>query len=280
MISIYVPRIDSNISIEEIKNIFENVFNLGTIMRIECESNRRSIDYFYCYIFFSNWNNNEYANYILPRIQNNEPTRIFHPTLSKYWLVYTNFSDMSFYRDPIHMDLILYLHSDIRYETILSIIECLDIGKVSSIEMKNDEEEEEEQFVINNRYMRTQFKRNIVCIHFDYWYRSKSSYAFQKQITTDHYIEVNISQTVNRINSKILNKHFWTFYPETPKLLGINPNIWNCILESENPQITRLENALKNTDNAGEGNAVEENVVKHKRYDQFYVLPNRWNLNL
>ena len=47
-------------------------------MRIECESNRRSIYHFYCYIFFLKWNNNEHANYILPRIQMNEPTRLFH----------------------------------------------------------------------------------------------------------------------------------------------------------------------------------------------------------
>ena len=274
MISIYIPRIDANLSLEEIKNTFENVFNLGTILRIECESNRRSSYHFYCYIFFLKWNNNEYANYILPRIQMNEVTCLTHPTFSNYWLIYNNLSEISFYRDPIHMDLILYLHSDIRSDTILSTIESLHIGKVDSIEMKNDDQ--------------SPFKTNIIIIHFEYWYRTKASYSFQKHITNNHYNEINISHTINQVNPKIVNRHFWTFYPESPKLIGMNPNIWNRDNETDETLVEKPEKAEEQTedpiDTSNESTEQNEfttdtntDVLDDIICDPLYVLPNRWN---
>ena len=185
---------------------------------------------------------------------------------------YNNLSKMSFYRDPIHMDLILYLHSDIRYDTILSTIECLDIGKVHSIEMRHDEH-----------------KTNIISIHFDYWYRTKASNAFQKRITNNHYTEINISHTINQVNPKIINRHFWTFYPESPKLIGKNPNIWNRVDETNDELVEEIdsvpesvEEQTESTDEQTESTEekesetitdVDENII----CDPFYVLPNRWN---
>ena len=79
MISIYIPRIDAAVTIEQIKNILENVFNLGTIQRIECKSNRRYKDFFCCFVFFNQWNVNCHADYFDLK----------------------NISELSFYRDPI-----------------------------------------------------------------------------------------------------------------------------------------------------------------------------------
>ena len=238
MTSIFIPCIDANITIDQIKNILENVFKLGTILRIECQSNRQHKSAFYCYVFFLEWNDNEYAKFILSRLEKNEPTRIFHNNELNDWIILKNLCEMSFYRDPIHMDLILQLHSDIRCDTILSLIEFLDIGEVQSIEIDNN---------IDNVLF--PFKTNTIHIHFKYWYRTKSAYDFQTKIIKDNYIEIYLQQTKNCTNEKRINNHFWTFYPENPRYSGMNPNIWTNTLQTESTIIVtnRVENIISDT---------------------------------
>ena len=256
MISIYIPRIDAAVTIEQIKNILENVFNLGTIQRIECKSNRRHEDFFYCFIFFNQWNVNHYADYILSRIQTNQPTRLFHEDIVYDWIIFKNISELSFYRDPIQMDLTLEIHSDIRYETVLSTIDSLDIGKVRSIEMMYANNNSRSQpWDLSN-----QLKINSVCIHFDYWYRTKAAYTFQKQIINDKYIQITVNQTVNRVNPKKISHHFWTFYPESPKFRGMNPNIWT--LQSEDENVSSL--TVESTNNPANSDDSLESTSKVK----------------
>lgn len=220
MTSIYIPRIDSNVTISQIKNILENVFNLGTIQRIECCYYE---DFFYCFIFFHSWNVNKHADYILSRLQNNQSTRIFHKDITNDWLIFKNNCEMSFYRDPIHMDLTLEVFSDIRPESIISIVNSLNIGKVHSIETI--------PFHDLNRF--NKLKSNFICIHFEYWYRTKYTYNLQEQILHDKYVKININQSINHINPEKIDNYFWTFYPQHPRFHGINPNIWT-LSEDEN----------------------------------------------
>ena len=229
MISIYIPRVNINVSLEQVKNIFENIFNIGTIIRIERRSNRRSESYYYyCYIFFSKWNVNDIANNILECLNCNQPTRISHET-ADLW-IFNNTSELSFFCDPIHMDLTIELFSGIKHDTILSIIDSLDIGKVYSIEIINSNK-------IDNHSM-----TNMITIHFQYWYRTKATYVFQTKIINDKYIEIDINHVTNRIDARKLNKYVWTFYPASPNYHGINPNIWSIPKDNAINEVNVIEN--------------------------------------
>jgi hypothetical protein len=161
---------------------------------------------------------------MLARLENHMSVRLTYRK-KRYWQLYLNTSEIAFFETPRHYDLVLYIHPDHKEDTILSVVEALDIGKVNSIdilETKHVETPEQYQNKVMWKHAnpivwkeKMDVKYNIVKIRFDYWFKTKSTYNFQNTIYCKHFIDIPVFQGT-----------FWTFYYEAPKFEGINPYIW------------------------------------------------------
>jgi hypothetical protein len=223
MLSIYIPRVDSSIEKAEIARLLDFKFKLGIVSKIECIP-RNGNEYNSCFVFFEKWFDGETAKNLIYRLHSNEQPRLYYND-SKYWIICINHSEVAYYKDPEHMDLILYLHPDFKKETIQSVVEGLDLGTVNSIEITKEQDtpfyEQNPLWSHLNKSVwdkKVDIKYITVRIHFDYWYRTKTAYAFQKYLENYGFIDIPVYDGI-----------LWTFYKEQPLLEGINPNVWKKI---------------------------------------------------
>lgn len=224
--SIFIPHVFGYITKETVVEILQKHYNLGTICKMECIPKVNQTDYheyYSCYVFFEFWTNDANASYILSRLEKNLVSRLKYSG-EKYWQICLNVSEIAFYDSPKHFDLVLYLHPDISKATILTVIESLDIGKVDSIEIEQSDTndpickyQEKVMWQFANPTLWTKkmdFNYNTVKIRFEFWYRTKTTYAFQNSIYHKQYIDIPVFEGI------------WTFFSEKPKFEGINPNVW------------------------------------------------------
>jgi hypothetical protein len=229
--SIYIPHVDISITKEEIVNILEIKHNLGIVEKIECIPKKNihdGHDYNSCFVFFEKWNESENAEYFLSRLRNGIQTRLYYEE-RKYWVICLNKSEVAFFRDPLHMDLTVRTHPDITYETINSVMEGLDLGKVHSITMEEDDTQkyEVEWGNVNKNIWDEKVKSTckLVRITFEFWYRTKTSYNFQSNIQLHNYVVVPVTHGM-----------YMTFYREKASLQGNNPNVWRKM-----PKLTLIQ---------------------------------------
>ena len=235
--SIYLPHVNACDTKQFVREVLEERYNLGVISKIECIPKVNQTDgheYYGCFIFFESWGKGEHASYILSRLNRNEQTRIKH-TGEKYWVICLNQSVVAFYKDPVHMDLITYLHTDFNTDTVLSVMEGLDLGKVDNIEfIRSADENYFGENIIWDKANKDMWKAkvpymyNSVIIRFSFWFRTQTAYAFQSELDQNGYIDIPISDGVS-----------WAFYSHKPLFDGINPNVWHK--KSSTPTHTHFE---------------------------------------
>lgn len=235
--SIYLPHVHIKNSKLFVRNILENKYKLGVISKIECIPKINQSDgheYYSCFIFFESWGTGEHASYILSRLSCNEQTRINH-TGSQYWVICMNQSVVAFYDNPIHMDLISYLHTDFTTETILRVMEGLDLGKIEYIEFIRGCDDEYDYCGENiiwskaNKNLWTKkvpYQYNSVIVRFSFWYRTQTAYAFQLELNEFGFVDIPVFDGI-----------CWTFYSQKPLFDGVNPNVW-CKGQNETPPPT------------------------------------------
>jgi hypothetical protein len=222
--SIYLPHVDAKHTMLFVKDVLENKYNLGVIRKIESIPKVNQVDgheYYGCFIFFDSWGTGEHASYILSRLLRNEQTRINH-TGSQYWVICMNQSVVAFYENPIHMDLISYLHTDFTTETVLSVMEGLDLGKIEHIEfIRGCDDNYHGDNVIWNKVnkdiwtKKVPYHYNSIIVRFSFWYRTQTAYAFQSELNENGFIDIPVFDGIS-----------WTFYSQKPLLDGVNPNVW------------------------------------------------------
>jgi len=204
-ISIFLPHVFADISKEDVFRVFEDTLQFGQIHKIECIPKVNLKDghsYYSCYIFFLNWKTNDNTDYILPRILSGEATRVYYKS-DKYWVVCHNQSDIAFYKNPVHTDLVVHdITFDFEEENLKALLEVLDLGKVDSFKFVDE--------IVSGAMVRNAY------IHFEFWYRTQTSYAFQQVIKEKRAIIIPID-----------DKKSLSFSYEKPKFEGINPNVWN-----------------------------------------------------
>lgn len=221
--SIYIPHVFADISKDMVREILEVRYKIGTIEKIECIPKVNEKDghkYFSCFVFLQ-WSFQSSAMDLLTRLLNGEQPRIKYLG-ERYWTLCQNQSEVAFYQDPMHMDLVLYLHPDITKETVQVVMDGLDVGTVHSIDVViGDTENKYTQPIIWENANKNVWNANVksiyntVYIRFEFWYRTKTSYIFQDCIFMDHFIDI-----------PVFDGMAWTFYKEKPKFAGINPNVW------------------------------------------------------
>lgn len=221
--SIYLPHVFSYITKEFILDVLQVKYKLGIISKIECIPKFNVVDgheYFSCFIFFDSWTDELEASYILSRLKDNQQTRLQYSG-EKYWVICNNQSDVAFYADPRHVDLVAYLHPDFKVDSIMTVINGLDLGKVNSVEIVKNIEESYygPDFLWNQTNSslsdKSRFKSNTINVRFAFWYRTKSTYKFQEELSEHGHIDIPISEGL-----------VWTFYSQNPLSDGINPNVW------------------------------------------------------
>lgn len=222
--SIYLPHVLVTDSKTYVRHILEETYNLGVISKIECIpkiNQRDGHEYYGCFIFFESWGTGDHARYILDRLSRDEQTKLKYSG-KNYWVICLNKSVVAFYKDPIHIDLITYLHTDFKTDTVLSVMEGLDLGKVENIEfIRGADENYFGENIIWDKANKDMWKTkvpyvyNSVIIRFSFWYRTQTAYAFQQELNTSGSIDIPVSEGL-----------LWTFYSHTPLLEGINPNVW------------------------------------------------------
>lgn len=225
--SIYLPHVNACYSKEFVREVLENKYNLGIINKIECIPKVNQTDgheYYSCFIFLDSWGEGEHASYILNRLRCAEQTRIKYSG-EKYWVICLNESIVAFYKDPVHMDLITYLHTDFNTDTVLSVMEGLDLGKVDNIEfIRGADDNYFGENIVWDKANKDIWKSKVpyvynhVIIRFSFWFRTQTAYAFQMELSQNGHIDIPITDGVS-----------WSFYSHTPLLDGVNPNVWHRI---------------------------------------------------
>lgn len=223
----YIPYINDSFTIKEIVDVFEVKYKIGVIEHIEGVPKVNQKDghgYFSYFIYMREWNvDTDNANYILSNMYDGIQTRIRYNDSTRYWVICPNTSEVTSLPIPKQMDVSLYLHTDVSPQTIFTVLEALEWGKINSIQFIKDEPDKnkyENQTVwkglkkevwqekVNSSY-------NTIHIHFDYWYHTKSAYEFQEEMSKNKSVDIPIDNSTK-----------WTFYEITPMLKGGNPFIF------------------------------------------------------
>ena len=228
--SIFIPHIHDIISMNDVVNILEIRYKLGTVGHMECIPKVNQKDghkYYTAFVFFSTWSASEAAKYLDYQFQNGHETKMYYDDDKKYWMVMQNTSDLqnSVTEQPKHMSIVTYIPAEISFETIASVVEGLDLGQVHGI--YDDEISENSSYTSHTTFpgnpkmteKMMQLPVRTVTIHFDYWYRTRSAIAFQKEMETQQYVDV-------RTHGGAL---LWSFYSSLPITEGINPHVFHRI---------------------------------------------------
>ncbi len=211
--SFFIPHVFNTLPLPELVKYLENVENVGTIQRIESIPKTNLTDgheYYSCFVFLENWSTCDNATYIRGRLYENESVRLFYND-TVFITLLPNKSSITQLADPEHMDLCVCLYEDMTEETVLKVMEGLDLGKVEYVEIQPYT-----SYTNPHWYKPVEFKYNLVTIRFKYWYKTRVAYSFQSHLAL--YGSVNVS--VFGVTS------CWTFYHCTPALTSVNPYVW------------------------------------------------------
>jgi hypothetical protein len=210
-------------------NVLEGKYKIGVIERIEGVPKVNQKDghgYFSYFIYMRSWNtSSDNADYLLSNLLDGTQTRMYYDDV-RYWVICPNTSEVTTLPLPTHMDLSLYLHTDISPQTIYTVLEALEFGKVNSIQYITDETDETDKNKYENQTVWKGVKKevwqekvnstyNTIHIHFDYWYHTKSAFEFQQELSDNKSVDIPIDNSTK-----------WTFYGITPMLKGGNPFIF------------------------------------------------------
>ena len=267
---IYIPYINDTFTIPYIVNILEEKYKIGVIEHIEGVPKVNQKDghgYFSYFIYMREWNtSSDNAVYILSNLEDGLQTRMYYDDV-RYWVICPNTSEVTTLPLPSHMDLSLYLHTDVTPQTIFTVLEALEFGKVHSIQYITDEPDETDKNKYENQTVWKGVKKdvwqekvnstyNTIHIHFEYWYHTKSAFDFQQELSINKSVDIPIDNSTK-----------WTFYGITPMLQGGNPFIFypNPIQPPTTPptdtsKLVHME----------EGGYVEDDGVDEDRYMRFY----------
>lgn len=225
----YIPYIHDTFTIDYIVNVFEEKYKVGVIEHVEGVPKINQKDghgYFSYFIYMREWNtSSDNANYILSNMLDGIQTRIKYDDV-RYWVICPNTSEVTSLPLPTQMDLSLYLHTDISPQTIFTVLEALELGKVHSIQYIIDEPDETDKNKYENQTVWKGIKKenwqekvnssyNTIHIHFAYWYHTKSAFEFQKDMSENKSVDIPIDNSTK-----------WTFYEITPMCMGGNPFIF------------------------------------------------------
>jgi hypothetical protein len=240
--SFFIPRLPDDMTLEQLVDIIqlsspykgdgENDNSIGVVEKIESIpkiSTKDGKPFKSAFVTLRSWCDNQYARSLMMKLYNDEQSRVYYnPPDSEYInpkfiVLLPNKSEISLKNAPNHIDLVLYLHTDTRLETVLNVIEGLDIGRVHSIE--SILLPYTEQYGIDlASYINVDIWNQIVKIRYnevhvvmDYWYKTQTAYAFQDAMKLNDCVNVPVCEGTN-----------WTIYRAEPKLNGINPYVWNA----------------------------------------------------
>jgi len=235
--SFFIPHVFNHITLNDLVKLIQDSSpykgnepdtSIGIVDRIESIPKINKIDghpYYSCFVFMKEWGNNNYAKDLRSKLCNNEQSRIYYKlniyTNIEYIVLLPNKSETSLMDAPSHTDLVLYLHTDIRLETVYNIMEGLDLGKIRCIEAElYSSVSPTTSNIWNNanpdiwkKKVRIQY--NIIHIRFDYWYKTQTAYKFKEELKKSTYI-----------NIPVFDGTIWTFYETKAVYEDVNPYIW------------------------------------------------------
>jgi hypothetical protein len=234
--SFFIPYVGEHITLDKLVELIESSSpykgegdtSIGIVEKIESipkVNPKTGRAYYSCFVTLRSWSNNDCAHELMMRLYDDKQSRLFfkdgNNVIPQYFYILPNKSETSMMDAPTHTDLVMYLHTDVRLETVLSVIEGLDIGKVHSIEAG----------MIPNRFnentcplkwvnqdiwrQKVNFQYNMVFITMEYWYKTQTAYAFKREMQDSTYVEI-----------PVYDGSTWTIYESAPRLAGVNPYVW------------------------------------------------------
>jgi len=238
--SFFIPRLPDDMTLEQLVDIIQlpspykgdGDNSIGVVEKVESIpkiSVKDGKPFKSAFVTLRSWYDNNYARTLMMKLYNDEQSRVYYnPPDSEYInpkfiVLLPNKSEISLKNAPKHMDLVIYLHTDTRLETVLNVIEGLDIGRVHSIESKllpyNEPHGIDLADYINvdiwNQVVKIRY--NEVHVVMDYWYKTKTAYAFHDEMDSGDCVNVPVCEGT-----------YWTMYRAEPKREGINPYVWNA----------------------------------------------------
>jgi hypothetical protein len=239
--SFFIPHVFDNVTLDHLVEMIETSSpykgegdtSIGVVDKIESIpkiNQKNGHSYYSCFVTLKSWADNDYARNLMMKLYNDEQSRLYYKPEESinatYIAILPNKSETSMMDTPNHTDLLLYLHSDIRLETVMSVMEGLDIGKIHSIESRvmynqpNDYPHElsfnQCEFVNPERWnQKVNHQYIAVYVRFSYWYKTQTAYNFKREM-------INLTH----VNVPVFNGTVWTFYEIPPKYEGVNPYVW------------------------------------------------------
>jgi len=237
--SFFIPRLPDEMSLDKLVDIIQlsspykgvdGDNSIGIVEKVESIpkiSPKDGKPFKSAFVTLKSWSDNQYAKSLMMKLYNDEQTRVYYnPSDSEYInpkfiVLLPNKSEISMKEPPKHTDLILYLHTDTRLETVLNIIEGLDIGRVHSIEAELLDYTEPVGIDLAEYINVDIWKRivkplyNAIRVNMDYWYKTKTAYAFRNEMEKTGYVEVPVFEGT-----------FWKIYETDSNFEGINPYVW------------------------------------------------------
>ena len=240
--SFFIPHVFDNVTLDDLVQMIETSSpfkgegdtSIGIVDKIESIpkiNQKTGHSYYSCFVTLKSWADNDYSRNLMMKLYNDEQSRLYYKPDENINPIYIsllpNKSETSMMDAPKHTDLVLYLHSDIRLETVMSVMEGLDIGRIHSIESRlmhenepNDHQSELSfdlwKFVNPEMWnQKISHQYNAVYVRFSYWYKTQTAYNFKREM-------INLSH----VNVPVFNGTVWTFYEIPSKYEGINPYVW------------------------------------------------------
>lgn len=240
--SFFIPHVFDNVTLDDLVQMIETSSpfkgegdtSIGIVDKIESIpkiNQKNGHSYYSCFVTLKSWADNDYARNLMMKLYNDEQSRLYYKPEENinpsYIALLPNKSETSMMDAPQHTDLVLYLHSDIRLETVMSVMEGLDIGRIHSIESRlmcmnqpNDEPSELSfnlwEFVNPEMWnQKVNHQYTAVYVRFSYWYKTQTAYNFKREM-------INFTH----VNVPVFNGTVWTFYEIPPKYEGVNPYVW------------------------------------------------------
>jgi hypothetical protein len=234
--SFFIPHVFDHISLDRLVELIEESSpytgigdtSIGVVEKIESipkvnPTTGRS--YYSCFVTLRSWSKNDYAHELMMRLYDDKQSRLYfkdgNNAVPQYMCILPNKSETSMMDAPIHTDLVLYLHSDIRLETVMSVIEGLDIGKIHSVEAELIPSHLNENTSLlkwaNQDIWRQKvnFQYNVIFVTMEYWYKTQTAYAFKKEMKNSTYVDIPVYEGC-----------VWTIYETNPRFAGVNPYVW------------------------------------------------------
>lgn len=237
--SFFIPRLPDDLTLDQLVEIIQtpspykgdHVDNsIGIVEKIESIpkiSPKDGKPFKSAFVTLTSWSDNQYAKSLMMKLYNDEQSRVYYNPPScdyinpKFVVLLPNKSETSMKDPPKHTDLILYLHADTRLETVLNVMEGLDIGRVHSIESEllpyieplGIDLADYINVDIWNQIVKPRYNR--VRVNMEYWYKTQTAYAFEREMKKKTYVEVPVFEGT-----------YWTVYETEPKFNGNNPYVW------------------------------------------------------